>query len=459
MEKMFTKFKKSLTAIALLFLGTTAFAQSNDANSSDPIGNLIASVNTPSSHKSESKAVTTPVEGDTSWHPVRRVWGYAFGDLYYVSHADNFNRGPENIYAGVPSSRNAFQFRRIYLGYDYEISPRFTAEMLLASEPSANTGVNGTTSIQNSDNLVDGKMAFFIKNFNLRYKNIYPGADFVIGELGTPGFALNEGKEMHTNAPNSLSESTLGTRFLEKTVSDFHKTNAYDVGAAIQGTFDPKTKNFGYVVMVGNNSTSSLLSAASPNTGFFKMFYGSLWGKFMQGHLVADLYFDNVNTAATTSVTLGPQSHSMFKAFVSYNSKPITVGVEAYTQSFKNGVNNTTAGTVENSNAEAFSIWAKGPIIKNKLSFFARRDAYDPNTKFNGADVYTVNTNYSSYSTFYRENYYSFGLDFTPIKNVHFTPNYWILYYRDKRNSNVSGYQFNDHTEAYRFTFYYVFGK
>jgi hypothetical protein len=72
-------------------------------------------------------------------------------------------RGPETNYNNVPTYRNAFQFRRLCLGYDYEIDKKLKAKVLLASEPSANTGVNGTTVIQNGDNLVDGKMAFWTK--------------------------------------------------------------------------------------------------------------------------------------------------------------------------------------------------------------------------------------------------------------------------------------------------------
>ena len=63
-----------------------------------------------------------------------RVWGYAFGDYYYKSHADALNRGGSNQYSGIPEGRNAFAFRRIYLGYDYNISKKFSAELLLAAE-------------------------------------------------------------------------------------------------------------------------------------------------------------------------------------------------------------------------------------------------------------------------------------------------------------------------------------
>ena len=63
-----------------------------------------------------------------------RLWGYVFGDYYYKSHADSLNRGGSNQYSGIPQSRNAFQFRRLYLGYDYNISKKVSSELLLAAE-------------------------------------------------------------------------------------------------------------------------------------------------------------------------------------------------------------------------------------------------------------------------------------------------------------------------------------
>src|SRR6202000_3371892 len=283
----------------------------------------------------------------------------SFGDLYYDQHSPALTstQGKENNYYQTPSSRNAFQFRRLYLGYDYDITKKFKAEVLLASEPNENTlPVSSTVGVQNGDNLADGRMSFYIKNFNLRVREVWAGTDFVISEMGTPGFALNEGG---TNAPTSLSEATWGYRSIERTITDFHKNNSYDVGAALQGTFDPKTKNFGYVFMIGDNTTSTLttvynsnsaLSATNPNpnTGFFKIFYGDLWGKFLNNKLYVDFYADYAKTASNTPVattaipsgSLGTQEHNMYKVFVSYNSKPLTVGVEAYNQQFGLGVTN-----------------------------------------------------------------------------------------------------------------------
>ena len=95
-------------------------------------------------------------------------------------------QGKESNYYQIPSNRNAFQFRRIYLGYDYDIDKRFSAEMILSAEPSASTAPVGTTTISNGDNLGDNKMGFFIKVFDLRWKNVWNGTDLLVGESLTP---------------------------------------------------------------------------------------------------------------------------------------------------------------------------------------------------------------------------------------------------------------------------------
>ncbi|MDB5011142.1 MAG: hypothetical protein JWQ06_1931 [Mucilaginibacter sp.] len=386
-----------------------------------------------------------PAAIDTAWKPVRRIWGYAFGDFYYMQHADAGNRGAETNYNGVPTYRNAFQFRRIYLGYDYDIDKKFTAEILLASEPAASTGVNGATSIQNGDNLVDNKMAFYIKIFDLRWKNIWNGTDFLIGEMLTPAFPL-------------LTEKIWGYRAIEKTISDFHRTNAYDVGVSLQGVFDPATKNFGYDLMIGNNSAASLLSATNANTGFYKAFYGDLYAKFLNQKLIVDFYADYMKTAGATSA-LGAQSRNMVKGFAAYTTPKITFGVEAYTQQIANGVTNTTTKAGENATVNAISVYSHGALYKDKIGFFARYDSYNPDNDFNAADVYTANTNLALYNPYYKEHFITAGLDFTPAKNIHFMPNIWYIKYVDQRDPATAGYIANDHTIVYRFTCFYTFGK
>jgi len=483
MKKTFTYLLGTALLTGLLMTSFTTEAQTTFASvETMHKKTVIKTDSAANANITPTKVAATAEPADTAWHPQRRLWGYAFGDAYYAQHAPALTstQGKENNYYQTPSGRNAFQFRRLYLGYDYDINQKFKAEVLLASEPSENTlPSSSTSSVVSGDNLADGRMSFYIKNFNLRTREIWPGTDLVIGELSTPGFALNEGG---TNAPTSLSESTWGYRSIEKTITDFHKNNSYDVGAALQGTFDPKTKNFGYVFMIGDNTQSNLTSVyvtpalggsttavlnPNPNTGFFKIFYGDLWGKFLNNRIYVDLYADYAKTQSNTPVAttvlpsgvLGTQEHNMYKIFVSYNSSPISVGVEAYTQQFGLGVTDKNTFTAQNVTAQGLSLWAKGAIVKDKWGWFARYDSYNPDTKYNGANTYTVNTNYSSYDPTEKEKFVTAGLDFTPAKNIHFMPNVWFVQYKDQLDETTTGYLPDNHTLVYRMTFFYTFGK
>ena len=105
-----------------------------------------------------------------------RLWGYAFGDFDYKTHADSLTRGGSNQYSGIRASTTMFQFRRIYLGYDYNISKKFSAELLLAAEDNfppgappvgSPAGTTTTFSAGNStgDLLSNQKMTFYIKEY------------------------------------------------------------------------------------------------------------------------------------------------------------------------------------------------------------------------------------------------------------------------------------------------------
>ena len=479
MKKMFTKLCSTALITAITLTGLTVKAQTTSLNTdaatvastTTATAETKAEVKAAAETKAEAKAEvkTKTADADTTWKPQRRLWGYTFGDFYYDAHspAASSAYGKETNYNGVPTGRNAFQFRRLYLGYDYEIDKKFKVEVLLASEPAANTGVvNATTAnVQNGDNLVDNKMAFWIKNFNLRVRDVWAGTDFVVGELSTPGFALNE---PGTNGPVSLSEATWGYRSIEKTITDFHKNNSYDVGAALQGTFDPSTKNYGYVAMIGNNSQSSLLSASSANSGFFKIFYGDLWGKFIDKKLYVDFYFDYAQTASSVPATataplIGQQEHHMLKLFASYATKPITFGAEVYTQTLANAVTITDANkvkTVSDATVHGLSLWIKGVISPSKWGYFVRYDAYNPSTSFINTDAYAANSGgYSTYDPTTKEKFFTAGLDFTPAKNIHFMPNIWFVQYKNQYDPSAASFVPDNHTLVYRATFYFVFGK
>jgi len=107
--------------------------------------------------------------------PGGNLWGYTFGDFAYKGNADNLNRGGSNQYTGMLPNANAFQFRRIYLGYNYNISQKFSAEFLLAAEDDFNSGsvTEGPNGTSIGDLTQGGKFAPYVKLANLRWKNIF----------------------------------------------------------------------------------------------------------------------------------------------------------------------------------------------------------------------------------------------------------------------------------------------
>ncbi|MGZ3922475.1 MAG: hypothetical protein ACXVBJ_01820 [Flavisolibacter sp.] len=370
-------------------------------------------------------------KADSSFKPSGRLWGYSFGDYYYKAHSDSLNRGGANQYTNIEKGRNAFQIRRIYLGYTYEISQSFTAELLLAAEDNITTS-SGLTS---GDLLGDNKLSLYIKLANLRWKNVWKGTDLVIGQVATPAFPL-------------LSEAVWGYRSIERTVADVRRTPSFDLGAALQGKFDTKG-NFGYNLMVGNGN------GAKPENDKFKWFYGDVFARFLDKRLVFDLYSDYVRMNHTAT---WHHSHNMVKGFAAYTTPAFTLGIEAFRNHGKE--DNVGLNTLKNdtltANAIAVSTYVKGTVVKDKLGFFARIDNYNPNIDYDNSRYTSYKGLTPTYEPNNKELFFTGGLDFTPVKNVHFMPNVWYDRYTSN-HAGATGKAYRDHDLIYRLTFYYVY--
>lgn len=408
----------------------------------------------------------------TVTEPHGKLYGMAFGDLDYKSNADNLNRGV-NQYSGYPINSNLAQFRRIYLGYVYNISPKFTAEFILAAESDYQSGALGQTS--NGDLLANNKFSPYVKYANLRWKNLWKGSDLVIGQVNGPAYGIN-GRNAQT------SEEVWGYRSIEKTVSDIRGTNCYDFGAELQGLFD-KRANFGYDLMAGNGNQ------AKPETDQYKWFYGDVYAKFLNKRLIFDIYqdYNRLNwgvyvpgAKAGTESPGGPWYHdrNTTKFFAAWTTHKLTVGFEGFTTTILGDVKitgkdgNTYYATTQ---AIATSLFVRGRILSDhagnaKLGFFARFDNFDPSKNLNGivsnsnTKSYTPTT--AAYDPTTKEQFVVAGLDYTPLKNVHIMPNFWLDTYtasitQTLANQGMYGNITNNKGTdvVWRLTFYYIYGK
>jgi hypothetical protein len=370
---------------------------------------------------------------DTTFKPSGKLWGLAFGDYYYKAHSDQLNRGGSNQYTNIEEHRNAFQFRRIYLGYSYELSEKFSAELVLAGED--NIAVKGVSS---GDLLSNDKLSFYIKQANLRWKSIWKGTDLLMGQVSSPAFTMS-------------SDPVWGYRSAERTIVDIRRTPSSDMGVTLQGKFDPKSGNFGYNLMIGNGN------GARPENDKFKWFYGDVYTKLFDKRILIDLYadYERLNWAAGFH-----HSRNMVKVLIAYTTPKFNLGIEGFVNNGKNDITGTRGVTADTLTAKAkgLSVFARGIITTNKLGYFVRFDTFNPYSNYNEGAYYSYKGFSSAYDPNNKERFISAGLDFTPVKSVHFMPNIWYNRYVAQQ-SNLNGAAKHDYDLVYRATFFFQFGR
>ena len=379
--------KLQIMFIALTFLSLSAFSQKKDS-----------------------------VQAKKAFVPSGKLWGYVFGDASDKLHTNSFNMS-NTQYAATPKDFTSFEFRRIYLGYDYDISEHFSTQFLMAYE-------GQTTS--------DGSRSVFIKAANLRWKGIFKNSDLVMGQMPTSTFA-------------TMSEPTWGYRSLEKTIMDMRKIGgSNDVGVSLQGKFNDKG-DYGYNLMIGDGS------GAKPENDKFKKIYGDVWAKFLDQKIIVDFGGDN-EIAQTAPYK---KAKTTVKGFVAYTTPKFTAGLELFSQLQKNNtiVTNPSPSTVKDTldaTASGISIFAKG-VINPKLGWVLRYDYYNPDAKFNANDTYAA-----SYPSFFTETFGLAALDFTPVKAVHIMPNIWYDSYKN-RDVAFNKLSKTSYDLSARITVYYIF--
>jgi hypothetical protein len=424
------------TALLLLFNGQLLKAQ----QTTEELMNLLVKKQVLSQSDADSLRADIAVRAQSNekFKPSGKVWGLVFGDVYYKAHADSANRGGGNLqYSGLGLAKDyaAFDFRRIYLGYDYNISERFSTELLLAHE-------SGT-----SDVVTGGNRSLYIRAANLRWKNIYPHADLVIGQTNSPTFSL-------------VTDKIWGYRSVERGIVDQRKLGtSNDVGLLLQGSVGRKG-NYGYNLMVGNGS--------GPKIEFdkFKKLYGELYAKFWDQRIFVDLYGDFERSSLVINYH---QSKTTYKLTLAYQLPWLTIGVDLVQQTQQNAViftepnavNHAVIGTKKDTvDAIAFGIsgFIRGTVIKDKLAAFVRCDSYNADQNFKSANFYAASYLTGSAVT---QVFFTGGIDFTPDKNVHIIPNVWFNQFTSRNDATLKAHDGSllkqDNDLVYRITINYIF--
>lgn len=273
-----------------------------------------------------------------------KISGYMYSDYFYNISRDTSIASLSNAANSGAQDLNGFQFRRIYLTFDGDISPIFSSRFR----------IEGTTG------------APIVKDAYIKWKNIFNGSDMIIGMQPTPAF--------------DVSESVWGYRSLEKTILDLRGiVSSRDVAVSLRGKLDEKGM-MGYWVMLGNNS------GTGAETDKYKRIYGHLSLKPTE-KIVITAYGDykmksNVNNPASTATPKATLANNTITAalFVGYTEKnQYSLGAEGFYQSQANG--NIVTGppvSINDKNAVGLSLFGSYTVSEN-FNVVGRYDYFDPN--------------------------------------------------------------------------------
>ena len=395
---------------------------------------------------------------DTVFHSGGRLWMQMFADYDYVLSSDTAGRATGTVPKGGtyytpidPKNANgqfgiwqkyyqAFDLRRFYLGYDYNMSKDVSAQLLLSHENGTltyTTVVTGETATYDSvkktvtlkpttttvpttssgDIALDANRTFFLKNANVQFKGWIPMASVIFGQQGTAAFGTAEG--------------IWGYRSIEKTIADMRgNIQSNDLGIQIKGSLD-NAKLYGYSVMLSNGN------GAKQENDKFKKLMLDVNGMFLDKHIAVDVYYDMMGTTDTSTNTT-------LQATIGYTSDVVSVGAEYLMQTLGH---RSTITVGNDATPSGLSVFARATLLSKQLMVFARYDMYDPDSKASGTTI--------SQGANWKESFITAGLDWQPdmTVNAHVIPNIWIDNYTDKSSTALArqGVTVGRVTFAYKF--------
>ena len=352
--------------------------------------------------------------------------GHVFADYYYnITRDASFNpnqTAPANaaISGSAPGNKTmqAFQIRRVFFTYDYDISEQFSSRFRLEADQSANAS--------------NGKIGVAVKDAYLKWKNIFSGSDLIFGIQPPPAF--------------DVSEALWGYRSVEKTIMDLRGiVSSRDQGISLRGKLTDDGM-FNYCVMIANNSSNA------PETDKYKRYYTQIYIKPI-ANLQTTIYYDyKAQSEIAHAYQTGRQLNnavSTFALFAGYSQpSQYTFGIEGFFSITSNGLKDTVAKSYSSKNSLGLSVFGSYYILP-ELAAIVRYDRYSPSMEEKGTDPVFVGT---AASNNVNRDYIIVGVAYKVDKNVSIIPN--ILY---EMYDPPKGTKSPDASMTARFTLYYVF--
>lgn len=340
--------------------------------------------------------------------PAGRISGLMFGDFFYHAQRDASFASLKNTAVTGDRHARGFQFRRIYLTYDHDISQRFTTRLRFEADQVELTSRKDKSS----------KTTVIVKDAYLKWNGIFSGSDLILGIQPPPAF--------------EISESVWGCRPLEKTILDLRGiVGSRDFGVSLKGRIDAAGR-YNYWVMYGNNS------GVNAEADKHNRFYGHVHVKPMtDGHFT--LYADfnqRAKIMRADSSGMVDNNATTVGVFLGYGRKDaFAIGLEGFIQSTQNGLK--LGSDNKTNSALGWSVFGTYHVMPDWV-LVGRYDSFDPS---NDEEVKGDT-----------RHYLLGGVTWKADTNVSFTPNVQVEIFE-----KPPGGETPDPSVTYRITFFYVF--
>jgi hypothetical protein len=309
---------------------------------------------------------------DPQTAPKGKFSGYMFGDYFYNIQQKDTSR----------KDLNGFQFRRIYLTYDYAIAPNFDTRFRLEDDQ--------------AELFSNNKFGVFVKDAYLKWKEVFQGSTLVFGLSPTPAY--------------DVSEESWGYRSLEKTIMDLRGiVPSRDLGIDLKGKLT-SDGTINYWMKIGNNSGNT------PESDKFKRYYAQLHFKPAANlQVIASADYDaEAKITDTYDQQTKENTRIVVSGFINYKETDnYSLGIEGFYKTAQNNFRPSSSTALENQHTYGVTFFAWGTVADN-VRLVGRFDMYDPNSSVDNDG-----------------NYLFIGaVDYLPAPDVHIMPNFYYQSYQ-----------------------------
>jgi hypothetical protein len=305
--------------------------------------------------------------------PRGKISGYLFGDWY-----DNVAGDPRHSYSatGLDSAQTNIDGAKV-IGRDLNGVQLRRAYFQVDNDLSIRFSTRFRLEADSKSLTSDGRIGVAVKAAYMQVRNLYPRADLFFGVITTPTF--------------ENSEDYWSYRSIEKTIADFRGiAPSADAGIELKGHVDGGHV-LGYAVMLGDGNGNK------PETNRDKRAYLALPLQWHDVRLEPYVDYENVFSG---------RDRATYKLFAGYDLKRGAIGWEVVDQ-----VTHRPAGAYSESRGHSvFARWAP----TSTFAAFAR------------ADLWVADRRVSARVD---QQLWIAGVDYQPLKDVHFMPNVESMQY------------------------------